>query len=105
MSDTTEARILIVEDEEDVARGYREALEHWGYQVVGTETSGEKALELLADATPDLVLMDIHLGGRLDGIATARIIKEQFGVPIIFLTGSGGKIRSAGPGRLNPSAT
>jgi CheY-like chemotaxis protein len=89
-AEAAEANILIVEDEADVARVYQEALEHWGYRVIGIEASGEKALGRLADATPDLVLMDIHLGGRLDGIATARIIKQEFGIPIIFLTGSGG---------------
>src|SRR5690606_750558 len=51
-----------------------------------TVNSGEKAIEEIEDNRPDLVLMDIMLKGQMTGIDAANVIKERFGVPVIFLT-------------------
>ena len=77
-------RILLVEDDRLVAAGLAAGLIRHGY-VVATATSGEEALEMIAASAPDLVLMDICLPG-IDGIEAARMIGEQYGVPVIFLT-------------------
>jgi len=55
------ARILIVEDDQIISLEIRERLEEFGYEVVGTEKTGEKAVETATRIIPDLVLMDIHL--------------------------------------------
>ena len=65
------ARILIVEDNYFVALSVESALLDAGYDVVGVVDSGEEALQSVAEAAPDLVLMDIRLAGELDGIDTA----------------------------------
>jgi PAS domain S-box-containing protein len=80
------AGILIVEDSFIVAFHLQKTLESEGYTVVGTEASGESALELLEKKKPDLVLMDIMLSGKLDGIETTRIIRSRYNLPVIYIT-------------------
>jgi len=79
-------RIMIVEDESIVAHDIRKTLQLYGYEVLSVESSGESALERFSKDPPDLVLMDIMLKGRLDGIETSRQIHTLYGVPVIFLT-------------------
>jgi CheY-like chemotaxis protein len=79
--------ILVVEDEGLIALHLTELLEKAGYRVGGPAYSGEMVLRDLASSPlPDLILMDIALAGKLDGIETARQIREQYPIPVIFLT-------------------
>src|SRR5690606_30951700 len=57
-----------------------------GYRVAGTVPSGEAALQTAQEVLPDIVLMDIHLEGALDGIDAARALYESLRIPVIFLT-------------------
>lgn len=79
-------KILVVEDESIVAKDIQGSLKKLGYLVPTTVSSGEKAIEEIEENRPDLVLMDIMLKGQMTGIEAANIIKERFGVPVIFLT-------------------
>lgn len=79
-------RITIVEDEGIVALDLRKRLEGLGYSVIDQASSGEQALELIRATPPDLVILDILLGGELDGIETAARIRARFRLPVIFLT-------------------
>lgn len=79
-------RILIVEDEIIVSLHIRSVLLHFKYQVVEIASSGEEAIEKAGMYRPDLVLMDIHLGGRVDGIMAAACIREKYDIPTIYLT-------------------
>ncbi len=83
---TTETKILIVEDEAIVSLHLKRSLENLGYKVSDTVGSGEKALNLLSEETPDLILMDIMLDGKLDGISTSEQIKSKHKVPIVYLS-------------------
>ncbi|MDJ0783464.1 MAG: response regulator [Desulfosarcinaceae bacterium] len=78
--------LLIVDDEAIIATDLEDRLASNGYEVVGIATSGEKAVRLTADLRPDLVIMDIVMPGRLDGIAAAAAIREQYSTPVVFLT-------------------
>jgi CheY-like chemotaxis protein len=80
------ATILIVEDELIAAESIARSLRKQGYTVIARINSGEKALEHLAKNCPDLILMDIHLRGELDGVETAKRIREQYQIPIIYIT-------------------
>jgi PAS domain S-box-containing protein len=82
----TKDRVLVVEDEAIVARDICVRLENMGYEVVETTDTGEKAVSLSRQHGPDLVLMDIVIKGKNDGIDAGTIIKEELGIPIIFLT-------------------
>lgn len=80
------AQIVVVEDEGLVALEIKEGLENMGYEVPYVFSSGEEALAVMESDKPDLVLMDIRIEGKLDGIETAKIIRRNFEIPIIFLT-------------------
>jgi DNA-binding response OmpR family regulator len=80
------ARILIVEDDPTIALGLRMLLYDWGYDVMAVAASGEHALILAAAEQPDLVLMDVRLAGRMDGIDTAAVLRLKHTMPILFLT-------------------
>lgn len=71
------ATILIVEDELIAAESIARSLRKQGYTVISRINSGEKALEQVAKNLPDLILMDIHLRGELDGIETAKRIRTS----------------------------
>lgn len=79
-------RILVVEDEQVVAVDIESQLTQLGYDVVGVASSGEEAVRLAKEKSPDLVLMDIQLHGSTDGIAAAAQIRRRSQVPVIFVT-------------------
>ena len=81
------ARIVVVEDESLLAEDIQERLKNLGYEVAAVAHSGEEALAVVAAAHPDLVLMDIRLKGKMDGIDTARVVRERFNLPVVYLTG------------------
>jgi len=83
-----DASILIVEDEAIVAEDLAGRLRRLGYAVAGTTDLGEEALRLTQELRPSLVLMDIRLAGTMDGVAAAARIRQECGVPVIYLTAS-----------------
>ncbi len=79
-------KILLVEDEQIVAKFTEKQLASAGYKVVASANTGEIAIEKVASLNPDVVLMDIKLVGSLDGIETADYIRKNHQIPVIFLT-------------------
>jgi CheY-like chemotaxis protein len=77
---------MVVEDEAVVALHLRQELVKLGYTVVGVAATGEQALRMVEDAFPDVVLMDIHIQGEMDGIETAKRIPRYLHIPVIYLT-------------------
>ena len=69
----TSVNILVVEDEEIIALLLKRKLEDLGYAVTDMVATGEAAIEMVNHRPPELILMDITLAGKLDGIATAAI--------------------------------
>jgi len=80
-------KIAIVEDERVVALSLRSRLEAANYSVTGIADSAHSALSLVANTTPDLVLMDVGLKGEQNGIEIAHTIRDRWKIPVIFLTG------------------
>lgn len=80
-------KVLIVEDEVIIAKEISMTLERNGYKVLDLATSYESLVESLKKETPDVILMDIMISGEIDGIESAIKIKENYDVPVIFLTG------------------
>ncbi|MDD1686379.1 response regulator [Methanoregula sp.] len=78
--------ILIVEDDAITALDIQTVLTTLGYQVAGVASTGEKAIDLVEAGVPDLILMDIHLAGKLSGIDAAEKIHSTHNIPIIYLT-------------------
>jgi len=79
-------KILIVEDEFLVAANLQADLEAMGYRVIGLASSGDQALGISRRETPDLVLMDIKIRGAMDGIETAKRLRQESDIPAIFIT-------------------
>ena len=79
-------KVMIVEDEGLIANDIAGQLTKSGYEVVSISSSGEEALSSLRTCAPDLVLMDIRLKGKLDGIDTAMKVRNDHDLPVIFLT-------------------
>lgn len=79
-------KILVVEDEGIVARDIKGTLQNLGYEVTDTVSSGKKAIEKAEECRPDLILMDIKLQGKMDGIEAAHRIHARYDIPIIYLT-------------------
>jgi DNA-binding response OmpR family regulator len=77
-------KILLVDDEPDVLDLVSRALMRTGYEVV-TARHGEQALDLLASARPDLVILDVMLPG-IDGFEVCRRIRLDSQLPIVMLT-------------------
>lgn len=80
------ARILVVEDEGIVALDIKHRLEGLGYAVPAIAFAGEEAINTAAEIHPDLVLMDIQLKGKMDGVEAAEQIRARFDIPVIYLT-------------------
>jgi two-component system cell cycle sensor histidine kinase/response regulator CckA len=79
-------RVLVVEDEALIAEELRERLTGLGATVVGAVDTAEVAVETAIRMRPDIVLMDIRLGGNGDGITAANDIRQAIGAPVVFLT-------------------
>lgn len=79
-------QIMIVEDESIVAMDIERSLKRLGYEVPLIVSSGEEALENVERILPNLILMDIQLKGKMDGIETAGKIQKLYNIPVIFLT-------------------
>ena len=78
--------IAIFEDESVTALHLRTLLTGWGYSVAVVADTAESAEAVIESAAADLVLMDIHLKGKIDGIDAANIIHRRFGIPVVFLS-------------------
>jgi DNA-binding NarL/FixJ family response regulator len=84
-------KLYIVEDEIIIANDLKQRLTGFGYEVLGIDEKGENAIESIGalaanDNQPDIILMDITLAGKMDGIETAKILSDKHHCGIIFLT-------------------
>ena len=77
---------MIVEDDMIIAANLSLQLSHLGYEVIGIVARGEDAIAHCATNTPDIILMDINLKGRLNGIDTVLVIHQSKDVPVVYLT-------------------
>jgi len=80
------ARILIADDEAILTMYLEEILSMNDHDVVGSASSGQEAIDLARELSPDIIIMDISMPGELDGIEAAEIIKSTLGIPSIFMT-------------------
>src|SRR5437899_4042727 len=79
-------KILIVEDESIIAEDISESLRRLGYENTRIADSGKRAIETAVEMQPDLILMDIKLKGKMDGIEAIQQIYSRIRVPVVYLT-------------------
>lgn len=82
------ARILLIENERIIGEYLREVIAGLGHAVAFVSTGLDAVLHVTNDL-PDLILMDVQLGSGMDGIETTGLIRQQFDVPVIYLTALG----------------
>jgi len=78
--------ILIVEDEAIIAQNIERMLNRMGYRVCGICSRSEEVIPAIRDERPTVVLMDICIEGKEDGVTLAERIRERFGIPLVYLT-------------------
>lgn len=79
-------KIVIFEDEGVTALHLENTLNRAGYEVAAVEESADQVEDLIRSTEPDLVLMDIRLRGVVDGVDAARLVRENFGIPVVIVT-------------------
>lgn len=95
-------RILVVEDDHMISESLSDILIMLGHEVVGVAENADEAIEVCNEKKPELALLDIQLGGDLDGVELSEIINQQFNLPFIFTTAYAddvtiGRAKSQGP--------
>ncbi|MCE7995400.1 MAG: response regulator transcription factor [Roseivirga sp.] len=79
-------KVLIVEDDPMIAESLGDILEVLGHEVVGIADNAERAIELCNEQEPNIALLDIQIGGDIDGVDLAEMINDEFDLPFIFTT-------------------
>lgn len=79
-------RIFVVEDDKFITAIFTMFLRDLGHELVGKTTSGREAVAMCKELHPDVVLMDIHLDGEIDGIQTAELLRREVNVPVIYVS-------------------
>jgi DNA-binding LytR/AlgR family response regulator len=95
-------KVLLVEDEGIIAADMENMLKKMGYEVFETAMDYQEAIERLEAETPDLILLDVNLGGRKDGIDLAEAINEKYQIPFIFTTSYTDGLTIERAKRVNP---
>lgn len=98
-----EERILIVEDEADIAENIEEILQLLGYINIDIANSANQAVKVIKKYKPDLVFMDIKLKGDKDGIELGEIVHQMVDVPIVFVTSYSDPTIIERAKRINPA--
>ncbi len=88
-------RVLVAEDESIIALDLKQTLESWGFIVEATFRTGEDLLEFAQADDPEILVMDIFLGGAMDGFEAAQQVLKHNKIPVVFMTGEAGMEKSA----------
>ncbi|HQP50031.1 MAG TPA: response regulator [Spirochaetota bacterium] len=97
-------KILIIEDEVFIGLSLEAELSRAGYDITGIAATGDEAIKKAAETVPDILLMDIHLAGDMDGLEAAKTIRENRDIPVIFMSGYADEIIQVRADSFNPIA-
>ncbi len=79
-------KVLIVEDDPIISESLSDIIQVLGHEVVGIADNAVKAIELCSETEPQIALLDIQIGGEVDGVELAEMINDEFDIPFIFTT-------------------
>jgi DNA-binding LytR/AlgR family response regulator len=97
-------KVVIIEDEFFIAEDIRTKLEQSGYEVAGVFDSGESALLFIVKEHPDVLLVDIKLSGKTDGIELMAQVQSEMKLPFIYITANSDTVTYQKAKATNPSA-
>jgi len=97
-------KVLIVEDEALIAAEIAECMEENGFETIGIASTADTALDLVSGNKPDVILMDISIKGKINGIELAKRILSSQNLPIIFLTSNSHDTVIKEAMKINPTA-
>jgi len=80
-------KLLLVEDDKMLCAIFEMFILEMGHELIGIYQNAETAIEKCEETLPDIAILDIHIGGSIDGIEAAKIIQKKYQIPIIFLSG------------------
>lgn len=83
--------VLIVEDEVIQTLFLKKILKELGYKVIAKVTTGEQAVKVALEDSPDVITMDIFLEGKMDGISAVEEIHKHASIPVIYISGNSDK--------------
>lgn len=104
MKENIQSKILIVGDEPIIGMHLEKFIKNIGYNVVGVEKTGEAAITTFNQKTPDMMLVDIGLNGKMNGVDLVKRIKEKNDIPVVFLCSSSDEEQICGIEDTYPSA-
>ncbi len=81
-------KVLIVEDNFIIQMFLESSVEDMGHSISGLAADSNAAMKCIGEEKPDIIFLDIGLAGALDGIETAKLIKSNYDIPIVFITGN-----------------
>jgi CheY-like chemotaxis protein len=96
-------KVLIVEDEAVIALGMRMQLASGGFAVAEVVDNADDAFRQVEEWSPDIVLMDIQLRGKMDGLEAASLISSRYDLPVIFVTAHSSADRLERARRVGPA--
>ena len=82
-----QVRIVIVEDNPDIRALLTVLIQQYGYSPCGEADNGMDAIRLIKKTLPDIVFIDIVLGGSMNGVELADHINKEFRIPFVYITG------------------
>ncbi|MEN8717602.1 MAG: response regulator [Sulfurovum sp.] len=77
-------KILLIEDEELISKNFSAILENLGYTIVGIAATAKEAYDIALNNTIDVVISDIKIQGKIDGIEACKVLQGIYNVPVIF---------------------
>lgn len=86
--------IIILEDESIIALMLKKYLQSLNYNVIGIAMDGKSAIKFVQNAAPDLLVFDLQIKGDINGLETYEIIKKDYDIPVVFLTGNSEQIKN-----------
>jgi CheY-like chemotaxis protein len=95
-------QILIVEDDTITAYSLDASLRQLGYYAIAMTSTGEAAIEMARTRSPEVVLMDVNLKGKIDGVEAAQYIRAGLKIPVVFLTAHADRGTIARIAAVNP---
>ena len=79
-------KVLIIEDDSIVAMHIRETVQGHDHEVIGVAKNADRALKMAEKNHPDLVISDINLEGRMDGIACSKLLQKMYSSAVVLIT-------------------